>query len=90
MREWRRFHKHNSLSDLTDQDIDYVQAMKDVTIPITLSRCPDDEDCPQASMEALASFVPHAALKTLTIPENLGHNRWARQPEAVVKLFQKF
>lgn len=87
MREWRRFHKHNSLDDLTAQDINYVEAMKKVSIPITFSRCPDDEDCPQASIDGLASFVPAAQIKMIEIPEALGHNRWAREPESTVKLF---
>ncbi|ANE02782.1 alpha/beta fold hydrolase [Corynebacterium crudilactis] len=87
MREWRKFHKHNSLTDLNGQDIDYVEAMKQVSIPVTFSRCPDDEDCPQASSEALASFIPSAQTKITEIPESLGHNRWAREPESTVKLF---
>ncbi|WP_231910756.1 alpha/beta fold hydrolase [Corynebacterium suranareeae] len=87
MREWRLFHKHNSLEDLSKQDINYVEAMKNVSIPITFTRCPDDEDCPRASMEALASFVPAAQVTFEEIPEELGHNRWARQPEATLELF---
>ncbi|ALC04500.1 hypothetical protein CDES_00035 [Corynebacterium deserti GIMN1.010] len=87
MREWRRFHKHNSLDNLAGQDIDYVQEMRKVRIPVTLTRCPNDEDCPEASIDALASFIPQAMVQKREIPEALGHNRWAREPESTVAVF---
>ena len=87
MREWRRFHRHNSLADLTGQDIDYVAEMRKVTLPVTFARSAGDEDCPQASIDALAGFIPNAEVAMRAVPGELGHNRWAREPEAVAELF---
>lgn len=87
MKEWRRFNRKNSLDGLTGQDINYVQEMKKVSIPLTFGRSANDEECPEASIDALASFLPNAPLTKLIVPGELGHNRWAREPAAVVELF---
>lgn len=87
MREWRRFHRHNSLAELSGQDIDYVERMRQVTLPVTFARSADDQDCPPASTAALVQFIPDARVQLVTVPGELGHNRWAREPEAVVELF---
>ncbi|WP_080794348.1 alpha/beta fold hydrolase [Corynebacterium pacaense] len=90
MREWRRFHLHNSLDDLSGSDIDYVERMRLVDLPVLLTRGEDDRDCPEASSRSLASFLPRADVTCENLPGGLGHNRWARQPEVVTSRFLDF
>ncbi|AGG65470.1 alpha/beta fold hydrolase [Corynebacterium callunae] len=89
MKEWQHFNRKNSLENLTGQDLNYVQEMKKVSIPLTLCRSANDEECPEASIDALASFLPTAPLCKLIVPGELGHNRWAREPAATVELFKQ-
>lgn len=90
MREWRRFHKNNSLDNLTGQDIDYVDEMSRLELPILFTRFTNDLDCPTASSEALAEFLPNADIRFEDLPGELGHNRWAREPGIVADRFVSF
>lgn len=90
MCEWRRFHRHNSLDNLTGQDIDYVDEMSRLELPILLTRFTDDLDCPTASSQALAQFLPNADVRFEDLPGELGHNRWAREPGIVADRFVSF
>lgn len=90
MREWRRFHMHNSLDELGAMEINYVDEMQSVTLPILLTRCVNDKECPAASSQALASFLPKAEVQCEDLAAELGHNRWAREPDAVVARFMSF
>ena len=90
MREWLRFHKRNSLNDLTGQDIDYVAALSRLELPVLFTRFTNDRDCPTASSEALAEFLPNADVRFEDLPGELGHNRWAREPGIVADRFVSF
>lgn len=90
MSEWRRFHKQNSLDELTGADIDYVDEMSRVELRILFTRFENDRDCPTASSEALASFLPNADVRFEDLPGDLGHNRWAREPGIVADRFVSF
>lgn len=90
MREWLRFHKRNSLEDLTGQDMDYVAALSRLELPVLFTRFTNDQDCPTASSEALAEFLPNADVRFEDLPGELGHNRWAREPGIVADRFVSF
>ena len=90
MREWRRFHRSNSLNDLTGQDIDYVGELSRLELPVLFTRFTNDLDCPTASSEALAEFLPNADVRFEDLPGELGHNRWAREPGIVADRFVSF
>lgn len=90
MREWLRFHKRNSLDDLTGQDMDYVAALSRLELPVLFTRFTNDQDCPTASSEALAEFLPNADVRFEDLPGELGHNRWAREPGIVADRFVSF
>lgn len=83
VQEWAHFAQTAQLENLLDEDIDYRQAKKRVRTPIVLTRCVDDEDCPLDSARYLADTVPQAKVSIEQLNVHLGHNRWARVPEAV-------
>ena len=100
MREWLRFHKRNSLEDLTGQDMDYVAALSRPELPVLFTRFTNDQDCPTASSEALVRSqserrevqenVVFRQGDAMDLPGELGHNRWAREPGIVADRFVSF
>lgn len=90
IQEWVRFGHTNRLDNLHDEDIDYVAAKQEATIPFLLTFMGNDDDCPVASAENLASALPKAALPVEELPGNLGHNRWAREPQVVADRLDRF
>lgn len=86
--EWVRFAQTGKLHPL-NAEYDYAEAMKQVTTPVLLTCCDGDRDCPIESADALARMLPHAA-KTEFIDQRLGHNRWAREPQAIADRFERF
>lgn len=88
--EWLRCLRTNQLNDLLGQDMDYALARDQIAIPMLFTRCADDNDCPNESVVNLASGLPANYVRIEKIPANLGHNRWARQPEATVSRFERF
>lgn len=63
-------------------DVNYERLTTRVTTPVLMLSCDGDRDCTPASAIDLASRLPRAARYEF-IDERLGHNRWAREPEAV-------
>lgn len=59
-----------------------------VDVPVLFIRCLGDDDCPMASARDLARRLGNARVEEL--PVELGHNRWAREPEAVADRFVRF
>lgn len=90
MAEWRKLALTNSFTGLSEADLDYPVAMQEVTAPVLLTRFGNDVDCPRASSEALAEHLPNADLVIEELPGELGHNRWARQPQLVADRFETF
>lgn len=90
MSEWRRLALHNTFTPLTGADIDYPAAMREVETPVLLSYFSNDADCPRASCAALAEHLPQADLAIEELAGELGHNRWARQPQIVADRFEGF
>lgn len=86
--EWGRFAATGKLEP-TGADMDYNAAMAQVTTPALLLNCGGDHDCTAASAKALAAMLPKAARYEF-IEQRLGHNRWAREPEAVVNRLEQF
>ena len=87
--EWYHFSRTARLENLLDEDLDYRQAKKQVRTPIVLTRCIDDVDCPLDSARYLADNVPRADVKIEQLNVRLGHNRWARIPEAVANRIEE-
>lgn len=85
--EWARFGRHNTLRNLRGADRDYMAAMQDVQVPVLLTRFSNDTYCTVASCDALACLIP-AEVEELA--GTLGHNRWAREPDALVGRFLAF
>ena len=88
--EWLRCLRTNQLNDLLEQDMDYELARTKIAIPMLFTRCVDDNECPIASAANLAASLPANYVRIEEIPENLGHNRWARQPAGTVSRFERF
>ncbi|WP_425394762.1 alpha/beta fold hydrolase [Corynebacterium amycolatum] len=86
--EWARFSRTGLLRP-RGADIDYAAEMPKVTTPALLLNCGGDRDCPEASAQALARMLPNSA-KYEFIEQRLGHNRWAREPQAVVDCLERF
>lgn len=90
LREWFRYGQTNRLHKLADQDMDYEEAKKSVRTPVLLTRCANDEDCPIASAENLGSELPADVVQVEELDSQLGHNRWAREPELVSDRLEEF
>lgn len=91
--EWTHFARRNSLANLQGQDIDYVSALRDVTLPVLLARFSNDEDCSLQSAQNLADAMPNAQAVVEEIPASLGelgHNRWAREPKTISDRFESW
>lgn len=88
MREWAGFARRNRLRP-RGADMDYRTAAMDVTTPVLTLTCGGDHDCPPESAMDLAARLPRAAEYDF-IEQRLGHNRWAREPKAVVDRFERF
>ena len=90
VKEWTRFAHTNSLADLKGQDLDYEAGMKEVSIPIVLTRFTDDEDCTLASAAYLADKFNPENVHVEQLIGGLGHTRWARKPERVADRLEQF
>jgi hypothetical protein len=88
--EWLRCLRTNQLDNLLGQDMDYESARTQIAIPMLLTRCANDSECPVASTVNLAASLPADYVRIEDIPENLGHTRWARQPAITVSRFERF
>ncbi|WP_238596709.1 alpha/beta fold hydrolase [Corynebacterium heidelbergense] len=88
--EWTHYVHNNDLSDLRHSDRDYVAAQREVLIPVLLTRCSNDDDCPLESARNLAQALPNAPVEVEEIAEPLGHNRWAREPDVVATRCAQF
>lgn len=94
--EWFRYAHTNRLNKLAGQDMDYEAAKRTVTTPVLLTRFGNDVDCPMASAQNLAADLPHAAAPgsdgpaVEELPGELGHNRWAREPDVVADRLEEF
>lgn len=73
----------------TKADIDYEREMPKVTTPVLMLTCDGDRDCTPDSAMDLASRLPKAA-RFEFVDRRLGHNRWAREPEAVADRFESW
>ncbi|WP_298087174.1 alpha/beta fold hydrolase [uncultured Corynebacterium sp.] len=81
VREWAMFARNGRLRP-RNADVNYERLTTRVTTPVLMLSCDGDRDCTPASAIDLASRLPRAARYEF-IDERLGHNRWAREPEAV-------
>ena len=90
VKEWTRFAHTNSLADLKGQDLDYEAGMKEVSIPIVLTRFTDDKDCTLASAAYLADKFNPENVHVEQLIGGLGHTRWARKPERVADRLEQF
>ena len=90
MLEWGRYSRTNQQRNLLGEDRDYEDAKHDLTVPVVLTRFDNDRDCTRGAAEYLAVGMPNADISIEEYPEQLGHNRWARQPEVIAHRFEKF
>lgn len=90
VREWTRFAHTNSLANLKGQDIDYEARMKNVQLPVLLTRFTDDEDCTLPSAQYLADKLGEGTATIEQLIGGLGHNKWAREPQVVADRFEQF
>lgn len=71
-------------------DVDYGELAESADATICFARCLGDRDCSMDSINGMLAHVGSMNTKVLEIPENYGHNQWARHPEAVADEFEKF
>ena len=90
MLEWGKYSHTNQQRNLLGEDRDYEDAKHNLTIPFVLTRFDNDTDCTRGAAENLAAGMPNADIYIEEYPEQLGHNRWARQPEIIAHRFEKF
>lgn len=86
VREWAMFARNGRLRP-KGADQNYERRILQVKTPVLMLSCDGDKDCTADSAVDLASRMPRAARYEF-IDERLGHNRWAREPEAVVDRFE--
>lgn len=88
--EWSLFNRTNSIANLAGQDINYAEEIKNVRVPVLLTRFTNDTECTLASCEYLLSHLEKAPRKAEELSGNLGHNRWAREPQIIADRFERF
>lgn len=88
--EWSRFSRMNTIADLQGQDINYAEEIKNVRVPVLLTRFANDSECTLESCEYLLEHLEKAPRKAEELPGRLGHNRWAREPGIVADRFEEF
>ncbi len=88
--EWSHLALANNFNKVHTTDVPYPERLKEITPQVLLLRFAGDEDCPRASMDNLAAQIPRAHVQLEELPEELGHNRWARNPEAIVRRVQQW
>lgn len=88
IREWVRYAAVGTLRP-SHTDVNYDRAQLQTTTPILVLTCGGDRDCPPESAKELASRLPKAA-RYGYVPERLGHNRWAREPQIIADRFEDF
>jgi len=89
--EWTHYAQTNQLKSINRADMDYIAAMKGTNTNILLTRFVNDGDCPLASEENLALAFPQGVVQVEEYPRELGelgHNRWAREPNTVSDRFE--
>lgn len=86
--EWFRLSRTNSVDHIRGND--YPDALARVTVPVLYTRFNNDGDCPRASSEALALHIPAANPEVEDLSGDLGHNRWAREPEIAGRRLERF
>ena len=84
MRDWARLVARGTLQPAR-ADIDYPAALREVTVPILLVAIAGDEQAPESAGRELLRLVPSAPGRIDLETTELGHNRWARTPEPVVR-----
>lgn len=88
--EWSRLNRKNTFENLAGQDQDYTQALKEVDVPVLLTRFANDPECTMTSCEYLLGHMPKAPRKAEELSGWLGHNKWAREPKIVGERFIQF
>ncbi|WP_231699803.1 MULTISPECIES: alpha/beta fold hydrolase [Corynebacterium] len=88
--EWHRYVHTNRLHKLEDQDLDYEAAKLGISVPVLLTRFSNDADCTLESCRNLAKSLPSGVVEVEELPETLGHNRWAREPQRISDRFEAF
>ncbi|MGI0542730.1 alpha/beta fold hydrolase [Corynebacterium aquatimens] len=88
--EWSLLNRMNTFANLAGQDQDYTEALKQVDVPVLLTRFANDPECTMASCEFLLGHMPKAPRKAEELAGWLGHNKWAREPEIVGDRFIEF
>lgn len=84
VRDWAKLAGRNSMQPAR-ADLDYPSGLAQVTSPILLIAIAGDEQAPVSAGENLLALVPEAKGTIEFEPTELGHNRWARQPELIVE-----
>lgn len=87
--EWSHYMRKGILKP-THTDVDYDQRRYYCTKRILFTRFATDEDCPPLSALSLQASLPNAETEFLNLPEPLGHNRWAREPEPMVTICERW
>lgn len=90
LKEWARFGRTNSLDRLRGRDLDYMEALQAVRVPVLLTRYSNDDYCTVDSCRALANLMPKAYPLVEELPGTLGHNRWAREPQDISDRLEAF
>lgn len=90
IKDWYRFSRGDLMQDLSGTSFDYKKAKGECQIPMLLTRFSNDDDCPLGSCERLAASMNSSYVRVEELPETLGHNRWAREPEAVANRLELF
>ncbi|HIW95139.1 MAG TPA: alpha/beta fold hydrolase [Candidatus Corynebacterium gallistercoris] len=90
LREWFRYAHTNRLMRLRGADMDYEAARREASVPVLLTRFVNDGDCPLDSAKNLAADLPQCFPRVEELPEELGHNRWAREPGPAADRLEEF
>lgn len=83
IRDWSRLAARGVMQPAR-ADLDYPAALAEVTVPVLSVVIAGDELAPESAARRLLGMLPSARTTLEVEPEPLGHNTWARNPDAIV------
>lgn len=89
LRDWSTLARHGKMNPV-GADIDYPAGMAASDKPVLAITIEGDQEAPVTAARNWLDFFPSAPRTMRHIGEAIGHNRWARTPDAAVDLVESW